>query len=74
MEAKRAVEQIARRKNVPIIPTRAIHSVETSDRDRIGFWEALIAKAATARCSILPTEELHHLHVIPGIRIKSPFA
>jgi predicted nucleic acid-binding protein len=74
-EAKRAVEQIAKRKVVQVSPGMVINSIETSDRHRLSFWDALILEAAAAaRCSKLLSEDLNHAQIIRGIKIENPFS
>jgi len=74
-EAKRAVELIAKRKIVQIGASTVINSIDTSDRYRISFWDALIVEsAAAAKSSTLLSEDLSHGQIIRGIRIQSPFA
>jgi len=74
-EAKRAVELIAKRKIIQVGPSMVINSIDTSERYRISFWDALVVEsAAAAKSSTLLSEDLNHGQVIRGIKVKNPFA
>jgi predicted nucleic acid-binding protein len=51
-------------------------ALEIAQRDRLGFYDALIVAAALqAGCSTLLTEDMQHGRVIDGrLTIQNPFA
>jgi predicted nucleic acid-binding protein len=74
VEAKRAVEHVADRKVVQIRPSMVVYAIDTSERYRISFWDALIIEAAASTgCSRVLTEDLAHGQVLRGVKVENPF-
>ncbi len=73
-EAKQAVEHFAKRRVVQLSSPMVILSIETSERYRISFWDSLILEAAaSAKCSVLYTEDLSHGQSMRGVSVTDPF-
>jgi predicted nucleic acid-binding protein len=55
-------------------PSLVVSAVDTSERYRIGFWDALIVEAAAlAKCEVLLSEDLSHGEKIRGVVVQNPF-
>lgn len=73
--AERAVRESAAGYTVVEVDTALVlASIETSRRDRISFWDALVVRAAGhAGCDRLLSEDLNDGQVIDGVTIENPF-
>lgn len=72
--ALEVVEHFSRRHVIVVTPNLIVASVDTSERYKISFWDAMIVEAAaTAQCRTLYTEDLHPGQRIRGVRIQNPF-
>lgn len=73
-EARAIVEMLCRQRVFQPGPEMVLHAIDTSERYRISFWDALIVESAVAAgCDVLLTEDLTHGQSIRGVRIENPF-
>ena len=73
-DARAITELWSRQRVVQPTPQLVIGAIDTSERYRISFWDALIVEAAVAgQCDVLYTEDLSHGQVIRGITVTNPF-
>jgi predicted nucleic acid-binding protein len=57
--------------DVPLV----IAAIDTSQRDKISFWDALIVcAAASSGCARVLSEDLNTHQTIAGVRVASPFS
>jgi predicted nucleic acid-binding protein len=72
--AREYVEEMGRRHVVLPDQKLVLAAIDTSERNRINFYDALIIEAAvTAKCDLIYTEDMNHGQVIRGVRIENPF-
>ena len=72
--AERALREAAEYTVVQIDTPLVLSSVETSQRHRISFWDALVLRAAAqSGCGVLLSEDLNAGQVIELVRIENPF-
>ncbi len=72
--AESAVARFSRLRVVAVDRQLVRDAIDLSDSVSIGYWDALIVKAASlASCPRLLTEDLNHGQVIDGVRIENPF-
>jgi len=72
--ARLVVETLSQRRVVTVSPAIITSAIDTSERYRISFWDALIVEAANfANCSVLYTEDLNHGQRVRGVLIQNPF-
>ncbi len=73
-EARELVESWSKRRVFQPGPDDVINAIDTSERYRISFWDAMIVEAAAALgCDVIYSEDLSHNQVMRGVRIQSPF-
>ena len=73
-DAREFVQSIGQGKVVRPDQKMVLQAIDTSERNRISFWDAMIIEAAVSgKCSILLTEDLNHGQVVRGVRITNPF-
>ncbi len=74
-EARRAVEHLSKRKIVQVGAPLVLSAIDTSERYRITFWDALIVEAAAlAKADVLLSEDLNPGQVIRGMKVDNPFS
>jgi predicted nucleic acid-binding protein len=72
--ALRFLEVICKRKVIQVTPALITSAIDTSERYRISFWDALIVEAAAAaHCQVLYTENLNDGQKIRGVLVQNPF-
>ena len=72
--AKEALLALSRMPTVQIDTPMIIAAAETSDKERISFWDALIVQAALeGGCTRLLSEDLQSDRVFGGLKIENPF-
>ncbi len=72
--AVRALDSFCQRKVIQVTPSLIFAAIETSERNRISFWDGLIVEAAVAgRCKVIYTEDLNHGQRIRGVLVQNPF-
>ena len=50
-------------------------AIEIHQRVRIGFWDAMVVRAAAeSGCDVLWTEDLNDGQLLRGVRVRDPFA
>ncbi|MGH8925538.1 MAG: PIN domain-containing protein [Acidimicrobiia bacterium] len=73
-QAWRATRQLG---SLPVVATDAnlvLEAIETSQRNRLALWDALIVEAAVrGACERILTEDLSHGQTIRGVAIVDPF-
>jgi len=73
-EAKSVVEMLSRKRVLQPGPELVLEAIDTSERHKISFWDALIVESAVATgCHLLITEDLNHGQTIRGVRVHNPF-
>jgi predicted nucleic acid-binding protein len=73
-DARATTELWSRQRVVQPTPQLVIGAIDTSERYRVSFWDALIVEAAVAgQCDVLYTEDLSHGQVIRGVTVANPF-
>lgn len=73
-DARTATELWSRQRVVQPSPQLVLGAIDTSERYRISFWDALIVEAAVAgQCDFLYTEDLANGQVIRGVTVMNPF-
>ncbi|HEY8943531.1 MAG TPA: PIN domain-containing protein [Polyangiaceae bacterium] len=72
--AERAVREVATYSLIQVDRQLILAGIDTSRRQKLSFWDALIVRAAAeAGCEVLLSEDLNDGQVIEGIRIENPF-
>jgi predicted nucleic acid-binding protein len=72
--ARRKVELFSRLDLVILDLRDILGAVDLHRLHRLGFWDALIVRAAIrARCTVLLTEDLQHGWSIEGLQVVNPF-
>ena len=72
--ATRVIEHLSFGHIVQVTPSLILASIDTGERYRISFWDALIIEAAVAgRCTVLYSEDLSHGQKLRGLRFQNPF-
>lgn len=72
--ARRKVELFGHLDTVAIGQTDILGAIDLHRLHGIGFWDALIVRAAKqAACGVLYSEDLQDGWVVDGIRVKNPF-
>jgi predicted nucleic acid-binding protein len=67
------IEQLSKGNVVEPNAAMVLRATDTSERNQISFYDAMIVEAAVAgRCTILLTEDLNHGQVIKGVKIVNP--
>jgi predicted nucleic acid-binding protein len=73
-QAKEALVALSRLPTVQVDTPMVIAAAETSDKERISFWDALIIQAALEGCCTrLLTEDLQSDRDFGGLKIENPF-
>lgn len=72
--ARRKLELFGRLDLVEISRTDILGAIDIHRLHGIGFWDALIVRAAIrANCGVLYTEDLQHCLEIDGLKVENPF-
>jgi predicted nucleic acid-binding protein len=72
--ARRAVIEAAGYSVVQVDKALVLASIDSSQKNRLSFWDALIVRAAVqAGCTALLSEDLNGGQVIDGVRVENPF-
>jgi len=73
-EARSEVELWSHRRVIQPSTKLILGAIDSSERYRISFWDALVVESAVlADASILFTEDLSHGQMIRGIKVVNPF-
>ena len=73
-DARSQVELWSNRRVTQISSKLVLSAIDSSERYRISFWDALIVESAVlADANILYTEDLSQGQVIRGVKIVNPF-
>jgi len=73
-DARSEVELWSNRRVIQPSPKLVLSAIDSSERYRISFWDAVIVESAvSADASILFTEDLNHGQTIRGVKIINPF-
>jgi predicted nucleic acid-binding protein len=73
-DARSEVELWSNRRVIQPSPKLVLSAIDSSERYRISFWDAVIVESAvSADASILFTEDLDHGQTIRGVKIINPF-
>lgn len=72
--AERAVREVTDYSIIQVDQQLVFAAIDTSRRNQLSFWDALIVRAAAqAGCEILLSEDLNDGQVIEGVRVENPF-
>jgi predicted nucleic acid-binding protein len=73
--ARSDVELWSQRRVIQTTPQLVLSAIDSSERYRISFWDALIVESAVAAdATVLFTEDMNNGQSIRGVRIVNPFS
>jgi predicted nucleic acid-binding protein len=73
-DARSEVELWSKRRVVEPSCKHVLSAIDSSERYRLSFWDALIVETAVvANATVLFTEDLTHGQVVRGVKIVNPF-
>jgi predicted nucleic acid-binding protein len=74
LKAKSILQTLDNLERVPVSPALIYEAIDCGLLNQISFWDALVVVcAASARCTLVLSEDLNDGQVIKGVKVQNPF-
>lgn len=74
LKAKSILQTLDNLERVPVSPALIYEAIDCGLLNQISFWDALVVVcAASARCTLILSEDLNDGQIIKGVKVQNPF-